>query len=110
MEEKTCTDALVVHDRAGRRRFIRTGSAFLLTGGLVATVGNGALASECDRGRGQGAGQKKPEDAGNGSDSDSGANGDPIGCGRRYHEKPKISMSSPIDESEKTISVDKIVT
>lgn len=110
MKEQAEADALIVHDRAGRRRFIRTGSAFLLTGGLATTLGNGALASECDRSRGQGAGQKRPEDAGNGSDSDAGANGDPIGCGRRYHEKPKISMSSPSDEPVKTVSVDKIVT
>ena len=110
MEEKTDTDAVIVHDRAGRRRFIRAGSAFLLTTGAAATVGNRALASECDRGRGQGAGQKKPEDAGNGSDSDSGPSGDPIGCGRRYHEKPKISMTSPEQKSEKSVAVAKVVT
>lgn len=110
MEEKTDTDAVIVHDRAGRRRFIRAGSAFLLTTGAAGTVGNGALASECDRGRGQGSGQKKPEDAGNGSDSDLGATGDSIGCGRRYHEKPKISMTSPGQGSEKSVSVTKVVT
>ena len=110
MEKETDADAIIVRDRVGRRRFIRAGSAFLLTTGTAATVGNGALASECDRGRGQGAGKKTPEDAGNGSDSDSGANGDPIGCGRRYHEKPKISLISPDEVSEEPVSVAKVVT
>lgn len=110
VEEKTDIDAVVVHDRAGRRRFIRSGSAFLLTSGAVATLGNDAFASECDRGRGQGAGEKTPEDAGNGSDSDSGASGDPVGCGRRYHEKPKISMKSPEQKYDKPVAVGKVVT
>lgn len=85
------SDSIIITDRAARRRFIRTGSAFLLGGATVgASLGatSQALAADCDQNRGE----KKPEHAGNGSDSDSGAGADPLGCGRRHQEKPKLSQ------------------
>lgn len=86
-------DCITVTDRASRRRFIRTGSAFLLgsaaAGAAIAAPSSSQiLVADCDSG---GSGEKKPEHAGNGSDSDSGANADPAGCGRRYEDKPKLS-------------------
>lgn len=88
-------DSIVITDRTSRRRFMRAGSAFLLGGATVSAAlapVSQALASDCDQG---GGGEKTPEDAGNGSDSDAGSGADPRGCGRRYHEKPKISRLMP---------------
>ena len=97
MKDKPAPDSLVLRDQAGRRQFIRTGSAFLLAGsGAVLT--DRARADECDRAPTPGQ-TKQP---GNGSDSDAGDNADPIGCGRRQ-ETPKISSldqrqpGSPVD-------------
>lgn len=84
-------DCITVIDRASRRRFMRTGSAFLLgsaAAGAAITAHSQVLVADCDSG---GSGEKKPEQAGNGSDSDTGANADPAGCGRRYEDKPKLS-------------------
>lgn len=87
-------DGITITDRSARRRFIRRGSAFLLGGATVGaslTASSKALAADCDRG-GSAEG-KTPEHAGNGSDGDTGAGADPIGCGRRYTDKPKISKA-----------------
>jgi hypothetical protein len=87
--ESDTSDCITITDRAARRRFIRTGSAFLLGGATVGAslaTSSQALAADCDQNRGE----EKPEQAGNGSDSDSGAGADPAGCGRRQ-EEPKLS-------------------
>lgn len=75
-------DAITVVDRSRRRRFIRTGAAFVLTGAAAAKSGN-VFADDCDRN----AGEKNAQAPG--SDSDAGEGADPTGCGRR--PPPKIS-------------------
>lgn len=85
MHDDDTPDALVLRDSAGRRQFIRTGSAFLLAGGAT-LMGRHVRADDCDRAPAPG----QQKQAGNGSDSDAGDNADPIGCGRRQ-ETPKIS-------------------
>lgn len=93
MKKHDNSDAMVIHDRANRRRFMRRGAAFVAAAGVVASgASRNALASDCDRG---GPGGKKPEHGGNGSDSDTGANADPTGCGRMQDERPKISAVTP---------------
>lgn len=109
MSEKDLADSVVIHDSANRRRFMRRGAAFVAAASAVTlSMSRSALASECDRG---GSGEKKPEHAGNGSDSDTGSNADPMGCGRNYNEKPKLSHLSPEPDSTepKRISVAKIL-
>jgi hypothetical protein len=97
MSQKKASDnqhagSIVVRDRSNRRRFMQQGAAFMAVAGIAAASGSRqALAADCDRGA---AGEKKPEHAGNGSDSDTGASADPLGCGRRHEEKPKISQHS----------------
>ncbi|MFK7893960.1 MAG: hypothetical protein AB8B63_24310 [Granulosicoccus sp.] len=89
---ETATDGITITDRSARRRFIRLGSTFLLgsaAAGASLTASAQALAADCDRS----AEGKTPEHAGNGSDGDAGAGADPIGCGRRYTDKPKISKA-----------------
>ena len=85
------SDEIIIHDRADRRRFMRTGAAFVAVAGVMATSGRSALAADCDRG---GPGGEKPANGGNGSDSDTGDNADPTGCGRNQ-EEPKISQRGP---------------
>lgn len=98
-ENNETSDAVVIHDRANRRRFMRRGAAFVAAAGVISSGSmRSAMASDCDRG---GTGGEKPEHAGNGSDSDSGANADPTGCGRNYDEKPKISRAVP--DTEKSV-------
>jgi len=67
-------DAIVVRDRASRRRFIRTGAAFALAGGAIVTA-RAALAADCD--------QSRDGCAAACSDSDSGDGSDPTGAGKR---------------------------
>lgn len=99
----TDEDCMTVADRAARRRFIRRGSTFLVGGAIAGAslVRPGVALADCDRGGG--GTEKKPEQAGNGSDADSGANADPVGCGRRYQDKPKIS-SLLTDKEVKRVS------
>lgn len=92
------SDAIVIYDRSSRRRFIRTGAAFLLAGGAVARSSQ-TLAGDCDRAPDE----NNPKQAGNGSDSDAGANADPEGCGRRQ-DKPKITRLRDTPESTQQVA------
>ena len=74
-------DGIVVHDAAGRRRFMRAGAALVATGVAAAAASRTALAADCDRSA-SGCGC---------SDSDSGENSDPTGAGKRCST---ISISS----------------
>lgn len=97
-------DAITVVDRNSRRRFIRTGAAFALTG-AAATQSGAVFADDCDRN----AGEKNAQAPG--SDSDAGEGADPTGCGRR--PPPKIS-SRPLkreleQQADSIESVGKVV-
>lgn len=107
--KNTESDSVVVHDKAERRRFIRQGAAFIASVGTAGlATSRQALAADCDR---DGSGENKPEHAGNGSDSDTGAGADPLGCGRKYEDKPKISRADPsqVQDKAKSVSVAKII-
>lgn len=80
-------DDVIVHDASGRRRFMRTGAAFVAAGAALA-ASRSALAADCDRAEG-GCGC---------SDSDSGEGSDPTGAGKRCST---ISISSRAVEVEK---------
>ena len=69
-------DELTVHDGAGRRRFMRTGAAFVATGAALA-ASRSALAADCDRSV---EGCSEPTHC---SDSDTGEASDPMGRGKR---------------------------
>lgn len=72
-------DEIVVTTGKTRRRFIRAGAAFVISGAAVAQEGSEGQRFDCDS-RGS-AGEKNPQMAGN--DSDSGAAADRPGCGTR---------------------------
>jgi len=73
------SDSITVTGKSGRRRFIRTGTAFLLTGATAASAqeNGGFIRSDCD---GAGSAEGKNQQAEN-SDSDTGASADRQGCG-----------------------------
>ena len=71
MSRNLQSDAVVVHDRSSRRRFIRAGAGFLLVGGAISAAKH-AQAADCDRGGEQAA-----------SDQDAGESADPKGCQSR---------------------------
>lgn len=95
-----------VHDRTGRRRFIRQGAAVLMAGSTLATHG-GSYAVDCDRYRGE----EKDTEA-EGSDSDAGEAADPNRCGRR--STPAMLKKTPqykrSPDTETAPSVRKIKT
>lgn len=121
-ETKSNPDEILVNDSTGRRRFIRSGAAFLLAGSGMAKAGprvgaggssGGAsreklaqepteiLVADCDS-TGY-VGEKDGEVAGN--DSDAGAEADRPGCGRKktplteYKKQPgnkKVSVAKVI--------------
>lgn len=76
-------DSISVRDRASRRKFIRSGAAFLAAAGTV-SGSRVVYGDDCDRAQGA---EKSPGQPG--SDSDAGENSDPAGCGRQ--EPPKIT-------------------
>lgn len=78
-------DELTVRDRAGRRRFMRAGAAFVATGAVAAATAREALAADCDR---SAEGCSAPTYC---SDSDTGEASDPTGRGKRCST---ISISS----------------
>jgi hypothetical protein len=83
-------DEVIVQDGSGRRRFLRTSSAFALAG--AATVAStGVRADDCDRN----ATSAEAKQATAGSDSDTGGAADAAGCGR----KPSISKAPAPDHS-----------
>lgn len=92
------TDAIVVYDRSSRRRFIRTGAAFLLAGGTISS-GSPVLAGDCDRAASE---HKNPDQAG--SDSDTGEGADPEGCGRRK-DKPKITRLNKSLDTTRAVEI-----
>lgn len=104
MTKETNNEPVHVRDKAGRRRFIRSGAALVVAAGAVASR---PAFADCDQ---SGEGQNKPEHAGNGSDNDQGAGSDALGCGRQHKEKPKLSRSAPSLESDtaKTVTVAKV--
>ena len=72
------SDSIVIQDRTGRRKFFRTGAAFVLAGSSIVQAQE-SIRSDCDS---QGySGEKNPQAEGN--DSDTRATGDRPGCGRR---------------------------
>jgi len=99
-------DTILVEDKSGRRRFIRTGAAFLLAGSAAASTTANAqeeddlLLADCD-GVGYN-GEKNAEAEGN--DSDAGANADRPGCGRK---KPVITEYRKDDP--KKVKVGKVI-
>lgn len=99
--DKPIPDSVLMVDQRSRRRFIRTGAAFLLAGGSVAKE-RPAYADECDRAPDE----NNPKRPGPGSDSDSGSNADPAGCGRR--EPPKISLLKHRKTSDKNLVVARV--
>ena len=76
-----CADGLTVRDGQSRRRFLRSGSAFLLATTALAAA-RPALA-DCDQ---------NPEQHTRCSDNDEGASSDPTGCGR-CGQKPEVPAS-----------------
>jgi len=75
------SDSITVQDPTGRRRFFRTGAAFLLSGVAIANAQeeNGLIRTDCDSvGNVQGKNSELE-----GSDSDAGATADRPGCGRK---------------------------
>ena len=73
-------ETIEVDDQYGRRRFIRTGAAFLLAGaGAANAQEEEGFRSDCDS---QGGVSGKNAEA-EGSDSDAGATADRPGCGRK---------------------------
>lgn len=76
---KNSQDEIVVTGGKGRRRFIRAGAAFFISGAAVAQEGGGVQRTDCDS-RGF-AGEKNQSVAGN--DSDSGETADRPGCGTK---------------------------
>ncbi len=95
-------DTVVVQDKNGRRRFIRTGAAFLLAGaaGVSAQEEDDVFRSDCDSQGG--GGPKNPDMAG--SDSDSGASADRPGCGRK-----KPVMTEYREEGHQKVKVARII-
>lgn len=75
------SDSVTVTCKSGRRRFIRTGSAFLLAGAAAASAQEQGefLRSDCD---GVGNSEGKNPEASN-SDSDTGSSADRQGCGTK---------------------------
>lgn len=80
------TDTVIVDDKLGRRRFIRTGAAFLLASATTVSAQEESeiFRTDCDS-RG-GVGEKNPEMAQ--TDSDAGEIADRPGCGRK---KPTLT-------------------
>lgn len=87
-------DSIHVRDSASRRQFIRVGSAFVLTGGFVAS---GQALADCDGSRYGRTGC---------SDQDTGTNSDATGCGRC--ETENIPSSSVPQTVDRAISIDRI--
>jgi len=75
------SDSVTVTSKSGRRRFIRTGSAFLLAGATAASAQEEGQfqRADCD---GVGSAEGKNAEASN-SDSDSGSTADRQGCGTK---------------------------
>ncbi len=96
------TDTVMVEDPTGRRRFIRTGAAFILAGSSVANSQEESLRVDCDR---QGLGEEKNPDVA-GSDSDSGATADRPGCGRK---KPAMTNYNKKDDGNQSVQVRKVI-
>ena len=78
-------DDVIVHDKTGRRRFLRTGTAAAIAGAAGITSSKGVLAADCD----QNPRTEESKQATAGSDADSGAEADAAGCGR----KPTLSQA-----------------
>ena len=94
-------DTIEVDDKHGRRRFIRTGAAFLLAGASAASAQEEeGFRSDCDSQGG--VTSKNPEAAG--SDNDSGNTADRPGCGRK---KPVLSEYKK--DGHKKINVGKVI-
>jgi len=95
------SDSITVQNPTGRRRFFRTGAAFLLAGVSVANAQEeGVIRSDCD---GVGSAQGKNPEL-EGSDSDTGATADRPGCGRK---KPPAMTEYKIQPGHK-VSVAKV--
>lgn len=93
-------DTVIVEDKAGRRRFIRAGAAFLLAGAATANAQEEEqFRSDCDS---VGYGGEKNSEMAN-TDSDSGASADRPGCGR----KPTLTRYRK--EGHKNIKVGKVI-
>lgn len=99
------TDDITVHDKTGRRQFMRRGAAFVtaagVAGGLLTTSG-AAYADDCDQ---NAVGNKNPELPN--TDSDKGVGADSESCGKEP-EKPKISRRPDAIGNEKRAKVGKI--
>ncbi len=94
-------DTVVVEDKTGRRKFIRTGAAFLLAASTGASSQEEeGFRTDCDSQGG--VTSKNPEVAG--SDNDSGNTADRPGCGRR---KPVLSDYKK--DGHKKIKVGKVI-
>ncbi len=92
-----CSPTLTIHDRTGRRQFIRQGAAMLVVGSTLASSKE-SFADDCDQYRGQ-----EKDTQAEGSDSDKGEGADPTGCGRQ--PSPKISRHNTHDKRQlKTVS------
>ncbi|OED42803.1 hypothetical protein AB833_05585 [Chromatiales bacterium (ex Bugula neritina AB1)] len=91
------SDSLLVRDRLSRRRFIRSGSAFLLAGS-AAIATSAVRADDCDR-------MSKEELAKTCYDNDSGDNTDPkAGC------IPCSALQLPLTENtNKPVKVAKVI-
>lgn len=98
-------DEITVHDKSGRRQFMRRGAAYVtaagVAGGLLTTSG-AAYADDCDQNSSTNKNAQTPN-----TDSDAGAAADAEGCGREP-EKPKISRRPESIGSEKRAPVGKI--
>jgi len=93
-------DTIEVDDKHGRRRFIRTGAAFLLAGaGAASAQEEEGFRSDCDS---QGGVSGKNAEA-EGSDNDAGATADRPGCGT----KPPVMTE--YNRREKKIKVGKVI-
>ncbi len=95
-------DTVVIDDPSGRRRFIRTGAAFVLAASSVASAQEDELRVDCDR---QGMGEAKDANQ-SGSDSDSGANADRPGCGTR---KPTMTEYNRNEDGKEKVKVKKVI-
>lgn len=104
--EGAASDVVTIEDKNGRRRFIRSGAAFLLAGSAVAGTTASAqeeddlFLADCDS---VGYNGEKNAEA-EGSDSDSGNNADRPGCGRK---KPVITEYRKGDP--KKVKVGKVI-
>ncbi len=97
-------ESIVVHDRAGRRQFIRRGAAFVAMGGAVgglAMNSKAVYADDCDRNAGSEKNAQAP-----GSDSDTGEGSDPTGCGRA--PKAKITHNGSDIHTDHRSAVKKV--